>query len=440
MAKSSIHIATGNSGFLSHNDRSRKTKNTIFPEHENEIFNDAKSAFGIYREELKKRSAAYTNRTGQKLQKKAITHLSAIVNLNENHTMEDLKKLGSFLEKKLDTKIFQMAIHRDEGHVDHDEKIVNYHAHIEFLGLDTKGQSIRKKLDRKTLIELQDQTAKILEMKRGINYTRAKEKRPKRLDTYEYKHHAERMAVTHTEFKNQKRALIKEANKRIRAAADHPVSKGMVEKLIESVTGKQLKKEISELRAKLKEQRASRAEYAKLEQLNRDLKAQIKAKTLTNESMQEQISSLKGSNLALEAKIEHLEGQSLDISKEKLKTLARIKMNLEQITLERKANEAISKLKTISENLEKEKEHTSKLKNQIEELGKENTELKAENTKLHRIVEVVVRWFEKAKGKFLHKEDLDSIENALEMQVITGEREKKRELSNRQSRTRGIGF
>ena len=151
MAQSSIHIEKGNAGFLSHNDRSRPTKNSIFFDEENEIKNTAKEAFKIYRNELEKRTEAYTARTKQKLQKKAVTHLSAIVNLNNNHTIKDLEPLINYLENSLDTKVFQVAIHRDEGHIDPETKkpIKNYHAHIEFMGLDNEGKSVRKKLTKK---------------------------------------------------------------------------------------------------------------------------------------------------------------------------------------------------------------------------------------------------------------------------------------------------
>ena len=60
--------------------------------------------FTIYREELKTREEAYKKRTGQKLQKNSITHLSA------HHTEQDLKKVCDYLEETLDTKIFTQNI------------------------------------------------------------------------------------------------------------------------------------------------------------------------------------------------------------------------------------------------------------------------------------------------------------------------------------------
>jgi len=194
--KSSIHIEQGKLGYLFHNDRTKPTANSIFSQENNEYDNDATTAIEIYRQELQKRSEIYTKRTGKNLHKNTITHLSAIVNLDERHTLQDVKKIADYLEQELGTKVFQIAIHRDEGYVDEQtgEKHINYHAHLEFLGLDKQGNSVRRKLDRKFLINLQDKVAEILQMQRGINYTKERKKRPKRLDTYEYKEHARRKA------------------------------------------------------------------------------------------------------------------------------------------------------------------------------------------------------------------------------------------------------
>ena len=195
MADSSIHITDGASGYFAHNSRERETVNSIFNDEQNFCSCDTKTAFEVYRSELAKRSEAYTERTGQKLQSKTVTHLSAIVNLNQHHTEADLKKLCDHLEKRYDTKVIQYSIHRDEGHINENgTALKNYHAHIEFMGLDSQGNSIKRQLKRKELIELQTDTAKILDMKRGINYTAEQKPRPKRLDTYEYKNKAEALA------------------------------------------------------------------------------------------------------------------------------------------------------------------------------------------------------------------------------------------------------
>jgi len=293
MAISSIHIANGNSGYLFHNDRSSPTNNSIFTDEKNEFFNGSKKALKIYREELQKRSQKYTDRTNQKLQKKTTTHLSAIVNLNQHHTLEDMKPLIEYIETSLDTKVFQVAIHRDEGHIEDGKDIKNYHAHIEFLGVDSQGYSVkqnrfkidenndfifetkiiknkevkqkvkdRDRIDKTFLSQLQTQTADILKMERGQKNSKAK-----RLDTYEFKKHKEKE-----------------------------------EKTLKPILAKQ--KDLKEQMAELKEQKAGRQEYAKIEELNRSLKEQIKAKELTAEELKSELSWHKS---VTKYKIEHLE-------------------------------------------------------------------------------------------------------------------------------------
>jgi len=186
-SKSSFHIEAGKIYSTLHGSRSIPTENTIFNDEENEYDISGEQAIQKYQRLLKPRIEAYTKRTGQKLQKNAITHLSAIVNTKQTTSMEELKKLTKHLEETLGTKVFQICIHRDEGHIKDGRNIKNYHAHIEMLGLDEEGHSIRRKLTRSVLSKLQDKTAEILQMSRGTNYIKEKKKRPRRLNTYAYK-------------------------------------------------------------------------------------------------------------------------------------------------------------------------------------------------------------------------------------------------------------
>lgn len=61
------------------------TKLIIVIQQENRLLN-------FIEKELQVRSEAYTKRTKQKLQKTVVTHLSAIVNFNKEHTPEYSKK------------------------------------------------------------------------------------------------------------------------------------------------------------------------------------------------------------------------------------------------------------------------------------------------------------------------------------------------------------
>jgi len=265
--KSSLHIEKGSIGYCFHNTRQKPTANSIFSTEKNEFENDALKAIEIYRKELKKRKLAYTKRTGKKLHKNTITHLSGILNLEERHTLEDVKKVADYLEKTLGTKVFQIAVHRDEGFIDEETKqhIINYHAHLEMLGLDEEGNSVRRKLTRSYLINLQNEVAKILDMQRGINYTKERKKRPKRLDTYQYKEFAKRKA-------QELKPVLKENKKLKKENEELKLSK------------KQLEKEISDLRKRMieynktlqeenKEKEFTQEDYKYLSKLKKELNA-----------------------------------------------------------------------------------------------------------------------------------------------------------------------
>ena len=370
-AKSSIHIEQGHAGFLQHNSREKPTKNSVFFDEKNEYSCSAKEAFEIYRTELQKRTEAYTKNTNRKLHKKTITHLSAIVNLNSTHTLQDLKPLIKHLETTLDTKVFQVAIHRDEGHIDDDgNKIKNYHAHLEFLGLDSKGKSIRRKLTKSYLINLQTKTAELLKMQRGKNYTQERAKRPKRLDTYEFKAH-----------KQQEAKVLKK------------------EKL--TVTG--LRKEIAELREELKKINAeleakkqqkvyTQSDYIALNKLKKELnksnlqeiyKAFLQLKEQLQEKEQEKDKIIKlGKKHILQErkKVKNLKNKLSEQNRELLK------LKEENYTLKAKKND----LRLNTSDLE-----LKKAQSKIENLQNENTllkkqlQLREENTAETFVKEIV---------------------------------------------------
>jgi len=263
--KSSIHLEHNKEvkvGYFYHNSREKSTANSIFSTETNYCNVDGKTAMENFFNELKKRELEYTKRTNKKLHKNTIRHISAIVNLDKQHSKENIEKIIEYLEDKFDTKVIQYSIHKDEGHVDEEtgEPVINYHAHLEMVGLDSKGNSIRRKFDRKTLIELQDKVAEILNMQRGINYTKEKKKRPKRLGTYEYKEYAKRKSL-------ELKPILKE-NKRLKKENEEL-----------KLSKKELEKQISELRKKMIEFNKNREEkeftqedYKYLSLLKRDLK------------------------------------------------------------------------------------------------------------------------------------------------------------------------
>ena len=180
---SSIHIEKATPGILLHNTREKSNiKNSIFSQANNEYLRNGRESMKMYKNAIENRIRAYTERTHQKIQKKTILLFDAVVNLEKQHTLKDVQKVAEYIVKQTGTKIVNIAIHRDEGHVENGEKKINYHAHITFLGLDGEGRSIRRKFTKNFLRELQNKTAEILHMERGHSVGR------KHLSANDYKY------------------------------------------------------------------------------------------------------------------------------------------------------------------------------------------------------------------------------------------------------------
>ncbi len=95
-----------------------------------------------------------------------------VINLRENHTLKDVKKLTKKLEKMTGYRAAQIAIHKDEGHYEEGtgDFIQNVHAHVIFYARDIKtGLSLSAKHYGQTLFfeKIQDLVAQELGMERG---------------------------------------------------------------------------------------------------------------------------------------------------------------------------------------------------------------------------------------------------------------------------------
>lgn len=111
----------------------------------------------------------YSEKVGQKPQKKTRFLKEAVVVIDESTTLEQMKKLSYKLGKIAGGwKPLQLFIHRDEGHNDLDtgERIWNYHAHIVF---DTQDKDTGKtlKVNSKHYQEMQTIASEVLGMRRG---------------------------------------------------------------------------------------------------------------------------------------------------------------------------------------------------------------------------------------------------------------------------------
>lgn len=165
MAKSSIHIIPVKGSSEIHNKRLKE-----YDYVRSDLTHLNESWEGESLKSAKKRIAeTYQNSTGQKIQKKATPLREGVVNLNPEHTLEDLHRLKDALFEKFGVKTIQIHIHRDEGYqkTKKGEWKQNLHAHMVFDWTDSKGKTL--KLNRWEISEMQTLISETLGMERGIS-------------------------------------------------------------------------------------------------------------------------------------------------------------------------------------------------------------------------------------------------------------------------------
>lgn len=134
-------------------------------------------------------------KTGRAMQKKAEDNVigEAVVVIDEQTTMEDLKKLGQAMEQRYGWTCVQIHIHRDEGYLGerteemkHREGKYNLHAHMFFITTDLKtGKSWKRQRGEGSV--MQDITAQTLDLSRGVKKSEQKKAPKETLNVIEYK-------------------------------------------------------------------------------------------------------------------------------------------------------------------------------------------------------------------------------------------------------------
>lgn len=131
---------------------------------------------------IQKIEAYCKEKSGRKLQKNAMPVREAVVVIKENTTMLELQNLAKRLEEELSIRVFQISIHKDEGHTDKDTKEwkPNDHAHLVADWQDLKtGKTLKHQSFHYS--KMQDLAAECLNMERGISGSRG------RLEAIEFK-------------------------------------------------------------------------------------------------------------------------------------------------------------------------------------------------------------------------------------------------------------
>ena len=273
MAISSINIQPSSGNAIIHNERIFDVAYALKNDDVNEyhrIASISETRKAIYED--------YKLNHGRKLNTKATPIREAVVNLNENHTMEDLKKLSEMLDKDYQMKVLHIAIHRDEGHIDKTgEEKINYHAHIVFSNYDFD-KHITIKRDKDVMRKLQTDVANCLGMERG------KENSQKvRLDHRQYKRAMQEVEEKTKELQRELKE-VKQENTELKYSFKE-MQKTITS--LENLTVEQ-KRELHSLNSKVKNEKAEYEELLKkLDDLKQDKAPKTNESILNDKSIPE---------------------------------------------------------------------------------------------------------------------------------------------------------
>lgn len=256
MAISSINIQPSSGNAIIHNERIFDVAYALKNDDVNEyhrIASISETRKAIYED--------YKLHHGRKLNTKATPIREAVVNLNENHTMEDLKKLSEMLDKDYQMKVLHIAIHRDEGHIDKTgEEKINYHAHIVFSNYDFD-KHITIKRDKDVMRKLQTDVANCLGMERGEENSQKV-----RLDHRQYKRAMQEVEEKTKELQRELKE-VKQENTELKYSFKE-MQKTITS--LENLTVEQ-KRELHSLNSKVKNEKAEYEELLKkLDDLKQD--------------------------------------------------------------------------------------------------------------------------------------------------------------------------
>ena len=140
----------------------------------------------LYQEQIKLRKQNHSRGFAPHLKD---VYWEAVVNLDEKHTLADVKKVADFIQQKYHLQPCSIALHHDEGYKDKDGAVkYNHHAHLCFLTME-HGISTMRKIRSKELRQMQTEIAQLLGLERGKENSKAT-----RLDHKQYREKAKELA------------------------------------------------------------------------------------------------------------------------------------------------------------------------------------------------------------------------------------------------------
>lgn len=377
MAKSGMTLEASKGGNFAHNNREHKIDYLVEGTFEcNRTEAEALSYLQELRAEAQKN---YTERTGQKMQIDINDNKylwSASVNLNAEHTIEDLQDLAKELEKKYGWQRVQEAIHLDEGHIN-ERGIIEYnrHGHLEFFMVSKEGKTVFKKKDfrQKQMSELQTFVANFLKMERGEVYhetgnykkhlkpnaykAKMRELEAKEVETYDFREYQKKI----TALENASVEDKKELHRLNSAVKNH---KATIEELQEQVARYKGRYETRESTAvaRLEIMRQQEDEINELKSTVNDLKSKNEALVEENLKKDEKINSRANESVSDEDAQDYIEKE------------LEVKFKKELFTIPKAISWLVGKVKELG--------------TKIKELTDENKGLKAQNELLKATVEL----------------------------------------------------
>lgn len=288
MAISSANFQKAKSNSVAETTREFEAKYLLPKEHrgKNEFYN-----CGVDEKILFNQEVAKAERKGGRIPKLENSLWEGVINLNKKHTIEDVNRVGEHIAKKFNLHYTRGALHRDEGHIDEKGKVqYNYHAHINFMTYKDGKQNWRLEfVNKEALREIQTEVAELLGMDRGeLNSKSVRANhRHFRVNAEEIK--AERIAVKETNKLKEEKTILKKENTSLKG--QNTKNKNAKEKLKEET--KALEMQLKELNIQLQSQLSNREQHAQREALVKELKEELKNKTLTTETMQSKFAELE---------------------------------------------------------------------------------------------------------------------------------------------------
>ena len=209
----------------------------------------------LYQEQLKLRNQNHARGFAPHLKD---VYWEAVVNLDEKHSLADVKKVADFIQQKYHLQPCSIALHHDEGYTDKDGTVkYNHHAHLCFLTMDN-GISTMRKIRSKELRQMQSEVAQLLGMERGKENSKVT-----RLDHKQYREKAKEL--------EQKDALYEKELYSLEQALDTAHDRDL-ETQEELLTLKEQKAIVEAERKKYKDEADHIAsEYRALQALNKTL-------------------------------------------------------------------------------------------------------------------------------------------------------------------------